>query len=164
MEQEDRSDTRKRETLERELEWIRMSPRAKQAKGKARLNDYEQLRAQADQGSGRLEKLEIAIPPGDRLGDQVIDFDHVTKGFEDRLLIDDLSFKLPPAGIVGVIGPNGAGKTTLFKMITGAEEPDDGTITVGKTVQPVLRRPETATSSTTTRPSTRRSPAASTSC
>ncbi len=134
MEQEDRSDARKRETLQRELEWIRMSPRAKQAKGRARLNNYEQLRSQADQGSGRLEKLEIAIPPGDRLGDQVIDFDHVTKGFEDRLLIDDLSFKLPPAGIVGVIGPNGAGKTTLFKMITGADEPDEGTITIGKTV------------------------------
>ncbi len=135
MEQEDKQDAKKRETLQRELEWIRMSPKAKQSKGKARLSSFEELRAQADAGSGRLEKLEIAIPPGDRLGDQVIDFAHVTKGFEDRLLIDDLSFKLPPAGIVGVIGANGAGKTTTFKLITGAEQPDDGSITIGKTVQ-----------------------------
>jgi len=135
LEQEDRSDQRKRETLQRELEWIRMSPKAKQAKGKARLNSYEELRSQADQGSGRLEKLEIAIPPGNRLGDQVIDFHGVSKGYGDRLLIEDLSFRLPPAGIVGVIGPNGAGKTTTFKLITGAEDPDDGEILVGKTVE-----------------------------
>ncbi|HEU5082317.1 MAG TPA: energy-dependent translational throttle protein EttA [Acidimicrobiales bacterium] len=135
LEQEERSDQRKRETLQRELEWIRMSPKAKQAKGKARLNSYEELRAQADAGAGRLEKLEIAIPPGNRLGDQVIDFHEVSKGFEDRLLIEDLSFRLPPAGIVGVIGPNGAGKTTMFKLITGAEKPDEGDIVVGKTVE-----------------------------
>ncbi len=134
LEQEDRSDQKKRETLQRELEWIRMSPKAKQSKGRARINSYEELRAQADQGSGRLEKLEIAIPPGDRLGDQVIDFESVAKGYDDRLLIEDLSFKLPPAGIVGVIGPNGAGKTTMFRLITGAEEPDDGDIIIGKTV------------------------------
>ncbi len=135
MEAEDNSDTKRRETLQRELEWIRMSPKAKQSKGKARLKAYEELRAQAEAGSGRLDKLEIAIPPGDRLGDQVIEFDHVTKAYGDRLLIDDLSFKLPPAGIVGVIGPNGAGKTTTFRMINGTEEPDDGEITIGKTVQ-----------------------------
>ena len=135
MEAEDNSDRKKRETLKRELEWIRMSPKAKQAKGKARLSAYEKLQAEADQSAGRLDKLEIAIPPGNRLGDQVIDFDHVSKAFGDRLLIEDLSFKLPPAGIVGVIGPNGAGKTTLFKMITGSEKPDDGDITVGRTVE-----------------------------
>ena len=134
LELEDRADQRKRETLKRELEWIRMSPKAKQSKGRARINSYEELRAQADQGSDRLDKLEIAIPPGDRLGDQVIDFADVSKGYEDRLLIDDLSFRLPPAGIVGVIGPNGAGKTTMFRLITGAEEPDGGEITIGKTV------------------------------
>ena len=135
LEQEEKADQRKRETLQRELEWIRMSPKAKQAKGRARINSYEELRAQADQGAGRLEKLEIAIPPGNRLGDQVIDFHDVSKGFEDRLLIEDLSFRLPPAGIVGVIGPNGAGKTTMFKLITGAEKPDSGEIVIGKTVE-----------------------------
>ncbi|MFP5576812.1 MAG: energy-dependent translational throttle protein EttA [Acidimicrobiia bacterium] len=135
LRQEEKADERKRETLQRELEWIRMSPKAKQAKGRARLNSYEQLRSEADQGAGRLDKLEIAIPPGNRLGDQVIDFQDVTKGFEDRLLIEDLSFRLPPAGIVGVIGPNGAGKTTMFKLITGAEKPDGGDIVIGKTVE-----------------------------
>jgi energy-dependent translational throttle protein EttA len=135
LEQEDRTDQKKRETLQRELEWIRMSPKAKQAKGRARINSYEELRAQADQGSGRLEKLEIAIPPGNRLGDQVIDFHGVAKGYDDRLLIEDLSFRLPPAGIVGVIGPNGAGKTTMFRLITGSEKPDAGDIVVGKTVE-----------------------------
>jgi len=135
LEQEDRTDQRRRETLQRELEWIRMSPKAKQAKGRARLNSYEKLRSEADQGDGRLEKLEIAIPPGNRLGDQVIDFHDVSKGYDDRLLIEDLSFRLPPAGIVGVIGPNGAGKTTMFRLITGTEEPDGGEITIGKTVE-----------------------------
>jgi len=135
LRQEEKADERKRETLQRELDWIRMSPKAKQAKGRARLNSYEKLRSEADQGDGRLEKLEIAIPPGNRLGDQVIDFEGVSKGFEDRLLIEDLSFRLPPAGIVGVIGPNGAGKTTMFKLITGSEEPDAGKITIGKTVE-----------------------------
>ncbi len=135
LEAEDNSDMKRRETLKRELEWIRSSPKAKQAKGKARLRAYEELQSQADAGTGRLEKLEIAIPPGKRLGDVVIEFDDVSKAFGDRLLIDDLSFKLPPAGIVGVIGANGAGKTTLFKMITGSEKPDDGDITIGKTVE-----------------------------
>jgi ATP-binding cassette ChvD family protein len=135
LRQEEKADERKRETLQRELEWIRSSPKAKQAKGRARLTSYEKLRSEADQGDGRLEKLEIAIPPGNRLGDQVIDFHGVTKGFEDRLLIEDLSFRLPPAGIVGVIGPNGAGKTTMFKLITGNEKPDDGEIVIGKTVE-----------------------------
>jgi sulfate-transporting ATPase len=135
MEAEDNSDRKKRETLKRELEWIRMSPKAKQAKGKARLSAYEKLQAEADQGAGRLEKLEIAIPPGNRLGDVVIEFDDVSKSYGDRLLFEDLSFKLPPAGIVGVIGANGAGKTTMFKLITGSEKPDDGDITLGKTVE-----------------------------
>ena len=135
MEAEDNSDMKRRETLARELEWIRSSPKAKQSKGKARLKAYEELAKQADAGGGRLEKLEIAIPPGPRLGDVVIEFDNVTKGFGDRLLIDDLSFKLPPAGIVGVIGANGAGKTTMFKLITGNEKPDEGDITIGQTVE-----------------------------
>ncbi|MGK2929868.1 MAG: energy-dependent translational throttle protein EttA [Acidimicrobiales bacterium] len=135
LEAEDNSDMKRRETLQRELEWIRSSPKAKQSKGKARLKSYEELRSLADQGSGRLEKLEIAIPPGPRLGDVVIEFDNVRKAFGDRLLIEDLTFKLPPAGIVGVIGPNGAGKTTLFKMITGNEKPDEGDISIGKTVE-----------------------------
>jgi sulfate-transporting ATPase len=135
MEAEDNSDRRKRETLKRELDWIRMSPKAKQAKGKARLNSYEKLQAEADEAAGRIEKLEIAIPPGNRLGDVVIEFDDVGKAFGDRLLFEDMSFKMPPAGIVGVIGANGAGKTTMFKMITGAEKPDEGDITIGKTVE-----------------------------
>ncbi len=135
LEAEDNSDMKRRETLARELDWIRSSPKAKQSKGRARIKAYEELAKQADAGGGRLEKLEIAIPPGNRLGDVVIEFDNVTKGFGDRLLIDDLTFKLPPAGIVGVIGANGAGKTTMFKLITGNEKPDDGDITVGKTVE-----------------------------
>ncbi len=135
LEAEDNSDMKRRETLKRELEWIRSSPKAKQSKGRARIKAYEELANQADAGGGRLEKLEIAIPPGKRLGDVVIEFDNVSKAFGDRLLIDDLSFKLPPAGIVGVIGANGAGKTTLFKMITGSEKPDSGDITIGKTVE-----------------------------
>lgn len=135
MEAEDNSDMKRRETLARELDWIRSSPKAKQSKGRARIKAYEELAKQADAGGGRLEKLEIAIPPGNRLGDVVIEFDNVTKGFGDRLLIDDLSFKLPPAGIVGVIGANGAGKTTMFKLITGNEKPEDGEITIGKTVE-----------------------------
>ncbi|MBW3649715.1 MAG: ATP-binding cassette domain-containing protein, partial [Actinobacteria bacterium] len=133
--QEERSDAKRRQTLERELEWIRMSPRARQAKGKARLNSYEQLLGEAQAVEGRLEKLEISIPPGPRLGDVVIEAENLTKGFGDRLLMENLSFSLPPGGIVGVVGPNGAGKTTLFRMITGAEEPDGGTLRVGSTVQ-----------------------------
>jgi ATP-binding cassette ChvD family protein len=120
-------------TLARELEWIRMSPRARQAKGKARINAFEQLRAEEEQ---RLpETVEIAIPPGPRLGDVVVEADHLTKGFGDRLLIDDLSFSLPAGGIVGVIGANGAGKTTLFRMIVGQEQPDGGSIRLGETVK-----------------------------
>ena len=132
---EDRADSSRRRTLARELEWVRMSPKARQSKGKARLSAYEKLLAEANAADGRTDKLEIVIPSGDRLGGVVIEAEHLTKGFGDRLLIDDLTFSLPPAGIVGVIGPNGAGKTTLFKMITGAEEPDSGTLRVGPTVQ-----------------------------
>ena len=132
---EEKADARRRQTLQRELEWIRMSPRARQAKGKARLNSYEQLAAEAEAAPDRADKLEIAIPPGPRLGDQVVEVDSLTKGYGDRLLIEDLSFSLPKGGIVGVIGPNGAGKTTLFRMITGEETPDSGSLTVGSTVK-----------------------------
>jgi len=132
---EEKADKRRQQTLERELEWIRMSPRARQAKGKARLTSYEQLAAEAEASVGRPDKLEIVIPPGPRLGDLVVEAEHLSKGFGDRLLIDDLSFSLPRGGIVGVIGPNGAGKTTLFRMITGAEQPDGGTLKVGPTVE-----------------------------
>ncbi len=132
---EENADVRRQLTLERELEWIRMSPRARQAKGKARLNSYEALLAEAQSAPDRAERLEIAIPPGARLGDVVVEAEHLTKGYGDNLLIDDLSFSLPPGGIVGVIGPNGAGKTTLFRMVTGSEEPDAGTLRVGTTVQ-----------------------------
>ncbi len=132
---EEKADVRRRLTLERELEWIRMSPRARQAKGRARLNSYEALLAEAQSAPDRAERLEIAIPPGARLGDVVVEAEHLTKGYGDNLLIDDLSFSLPPGGIVGVIGPNGAGKTTLFRMVTGSEEPDAGTLRVGTTVQ-----------------------------
>jgi ATP-binding cassette ChvD family protein len=142
--QEEKTDEARRRTLARELEWIRMSPRARQAKGKARVTAYEALVAEAEQAPDRAEKLTIAIPPGPRLGDVVVEAEHLVKGFGDRLLIDDLSFSLPPGGIVGVIGANGAGKTTLFRMIIGAasggkadgaEEPDGGTLRVGSTVR-----------------------------
>jgi ATP-binding cassette ChvD family protein len=120
-------------TLERELEWIRMSPRARQAKGKARINAYEQL---LSEGQARAaDKVEIAIPVPERLGDVVVVADHISKAYGDKLLIDDLDFSLPPGGIVGVIGANGAGKSTLFKMITGQEKPDAGEIRLGETVQ-----------------------------
>ena len=132
---EQKADDRRRQTLERELEWIRMSPRARQAKGKARVTGYEQLAAEAEASIGKPDKLEIVIPPGPRLGDLVVEAEHLSKGFGDRLLIDDLTFSLPRGGIVGVIGPNGAGKTTLFRMITGAEQPDGGTLKVGPTVE-----------------------------
>jgi len=120
-------------TLARELEWIKMSPRARQAKGKARINAYEKLLAEGQDRTP--DKVEIAIPVPKRLGDVVVVADHVTKGFDDKLLIDDLSFSLPPGGIVGVIGPNGAGKSTLFKMIVGEEKPDRGEIRLGDTVE-----------------------------
>ncbi len=123
----------RRRTLERELEWIRMSPRARQAKGKARLNAYDSLRAQEQ---ARLpESVEISIPPGPRLGKLVVEAKQLRKGYGERMLIDDLSFTLPPGGIVGVIGANGAGKTTLFRLIAGQEEPDAGTLRLGDTVE-----------------------------
>ena len=132
LEVEQSQETRRRRTLARELEWIRMSPRARQAKGKARLNAYEELlnRDVAE----KLESVEIYVPPGPRLGNVVVEAKNLRKGYGDRCLIQDLSFTLPPAGIVGVIGANGAGKTTLFRMITGEETPDAGTLTLGETV------------------------------
>jgi len=132
---EEKGNESRRRTLERELEWVRMSPKARQAKGKARLAAYDKLQAEAEAAERGPDRLEITIPPGPRLGDTVIEVSHLSKGFGDRLLIEDLSFSLPRAGIVGIIGPNGAGKTTLFKMLTGAEAPDHGTVTVGDTVQ-----------------------------
>ncbi len=131
----EKSNEARRRTLERELEWVRMAPKARQAKGKARLAAYEKLHAEAEAERDTSNRLEIAIPPGPRLGDTVIEVNNLRKGFGDRLLIEDLSFSLPPAGIVGIIGPNGAGKTTLFKMLTGLEQPDSGEITIGSTVQ-----------------------------
>jgi ATP-binding cassette ChvD family protein len=132
---EEKADSARRAALQRELEWIRLSPRARQSKGKARVTSYNQLVAEAESADRRADKLEIAIPPGPRLGDVVVNVEGLTKGFEDRLLIEDLTFLLPPGGIVGVIGPNGAGKTTLFRMMVGQEKPDAGTIDVGSTVQ-----------------------------
>ena len=130
---EDRQASVRHRTLERELEWIRMSPRARQAKSKARITAFESLRAEEEK---RLpESVEIAIPPGPRLGDVVVEAEGISKGFGDRLLIEDLSFSLPPGGIVGVIGANGAGKTTLFRLITGEEKPDSGSLRLGETVQ-----------------------------
>jgi ATP-binding cassette ChvD family protein len=132
---QERSNEARRRSLERELEWVRMAPKARQAKGKARLTAYEKLQAEAEAVRSDESRLEISIPPGPRLGDTVIEVDGVRKGFGDRLLIEDLSFSLPRAGIVGIIGPNGAGKTTLFRMITGDEPTDAGTISIGDTVQ-----------------------------
>jgi energy-dependent translational throttle protein EttA len=132
LEQEEKQEARRQRTLARELEWIRMSPRARQAKGKARLNAYEDLLAQ--DAVQRIERGEIYITPGPRLGDVVVEADGLRKGYGDNLLIDGLSFRLPRGGIVGVIGPNGAGKTTLFRLITGQEPPDAGTLVVGETV------------------------------
>ena len=133
LEQEGREEDAKQKTLARELEWIQASPRARQAKSKARYRAYDELLAEA--GKQQQRKAQIQIPPGPRLGDLVIEAEGLTKGFGDRLLIEDLNFKLPPGGIVGVIGPNGAGKTTLFRMITGDEEPDGGAIRIGDTVK-----------------------------
>jgi sulfate-transporting ATPase len=134
LEREEKSDTARRRTLERELEWVRMAPRARQAKGRARLAAYEKLQAEAEAAERGPDRLQIAIPPGPHLGDQVIEVAGLSKGYGDRLLIDDLSFSLPRAGIVGIIGPNGAGKTTLFRMLIGGEQPDSGTITIGSSV------------------------------
>ncbi|MEX1217388.1 MAG: energy-dependent translational throttle protein EttA [Acidimicrobiales bacterium] len=134
LKQEEKQESSRARTLLRELEWVRMAPKARQAKGKARLSAYEQLLAESQEAQGRGDGLEIFIPSGDRLGDVVIEAEGVTKGFGDRLLVEDLSFSLPRAGIVGVIGPNGAGKTTLFRMFTGDEQPNGGSLNVGPTV------------------------------
>ncbi|MEY4400629.1 MAG: energy-dependent translational throttle protein EttA [Actinomycetota bacterium] len=133
--QEEKSNEVRRRSLQRELEWVRMAPKARQAKGKARLAAYEKLHAEAQAAERGPDKLEITIPAGKRLGDTVIKVENLSKGYGDRLLIENLSFSLPPAGIVGIIGANGAGKTTLFRMLTGQEKPDAGTVTVGDTVQ-----------------------------
>ncbi|TVP50130.1 MAG: energy-dependent translational throttle protein EttA, partial [Gemmatimonadales bacterium] len=130
---EEKQASARSKTLERELEWIRMSPRARQSKGKARISAFEELSSEAQREQVR--SAEILIPKPDRLGEDVVIFDGVTKAFGDKLLMEDLTFRLPRGGIVGVIGPNGAGKTTLFRMITGDETPDSGTITVGSTVK-----------------------------
>jgi ATPase subunit of ABC transporter with duplicated ATPase domains len=132
MEMEEKTASKRRKTLERELDWIRMAPKARHAKGKARLNSYEQL-LNVDQKASE-EKLEIFIPNGPRLGNKVIEAHGVVKAYGEKLLFDDLNFMLPPNGIVGVIGPNGAGKTTLFRLIQGLENPDKGTFEVGETV------------------------------
>ena len=133
LEQEEKQASSRRQTLQRELEWVRMAPKARHAKSKARIAAYEKLAA--DDGLAREQKGEIFIPVAERLGQKVIEVSGVSKAFGDRLLVDDLTFSLPPGGIVGVIGPNGAGKSTLFKMLTGTESPDAGTIDVGETVQ-----------------------------
>jgi ATP-binding cassette ChvD family protein len=133
LRREEKSESERQKTLQRELEWIRMSPKARRAKGQARINAYENLLAA--ESDKRREDLEIHIPPGPRLGDVVIEADNVSKAYGDKLLIEDMTFALPPGGIVGVIGPNGAGKTTLFRMITGDEKPDSGQIKIGETVQ-----------------------------
>ncbi|MFY0638066.1 energy-dependent translational throttle protein EttA [Maricaulis maris] len=131
--QEDREKSAKDRALMRELEWIRSSPKARQAKSKARIKSYEDLRDAAERAE--ITTAQITIPPGPRLGGVVVEVENLKKGFEDKLLIDGLSFKLPPGGVVGVIGPNGAGKSTLFKMITGQETPDEGTVRLGETVK-----------------------------
>jgi len=131
---EGQKDVKRRKRLEDELEWVRSSPRARQAKSRARLQRYEEMAAEADKDR-KLDFEEIQIPPGPRLGSQVVEVSDLSKGFGDRMLIDGLSFSLPPNGLVGVIGPNGVGKTTLFKMIVGEEQPDSGTIRIGETVR-----------------------------
>jgi len=132
---QEKQESARRRTLQRELEWVRMSPRARQAKGKARLTAYEQLLSEATAAEERAQATDLHVPPGPRLGDLVVESINLRKGFGDRLLIEDLSFKLPPGGIVGVIGANGSGKTTLFRMIVGEEKPDSGTLRIGETVQ-----------------------------
>jgi len=133
LRREEKSESQRQKTLERELEWIRLSPKGRHAKGKARINQYESLLNQETQQ--KINELEIYIPPGPRLGNVVVESDDVRKGYGDTLLIDEMTFKLPPGGIIGVIGPNGAGKTTLFRMIVGQESPDAGTIRLGETVK-----------------------------
>ncbi len=132
LRRQEKSESERQKTLQRELEWIRMSPKARRAKGKARINAYDALLEQESQK--RREDLDLHIPPGPRLGNTVIEAEGVSKAYGDHLLVDDMSFSLPPGGIIGVIGPNGAGKTTLFRMITGQEQPDSGTIRIGETV------------------------------
>jgi ATP-binding cassette ChvD family protein len=133
LEQEEKSESQRQKTLERELDWIRMSPKGRHAKGKARINQYESLLNQETQE--KIQELEIYVPPGPRLGNVVVDAEHVKKAYGENLLVDDMSFNLPPGGIIGVIGPNGAGKTTLFRMIIGQETPDGGSIRLGETVK-----------------------------
>jgi len=133
LQQEEKTESARQRTLERELDWVRMAPRARQAKGKARLIAYEKLLA--EEGKEKIENIEIYIPPGPRLGNVVIEAKGLKKGYGDNLLMEELSFKLPPAGIVGIIGPNGAGKTTLFRMLVGEEKPDEGSLRTGETVQ-----------------------------
>ncbi|CAN5160123.1 energy-dependent translational throttle protein EttA [soil metagenome] len=133
LKREEKSESERQRTLQRELEWIRMSPKGRQAKSKARINSYEAMLRQ--ESERRAEDLEIYIPPGPRRGDNVIQADDVSKAYGDRLLVEGMTFSLPPGGIVGVIGPNGAGKTTLFRLITNQEQPDAGTIRIGETVQ-----------------------------
>ena len=133
LEMEEKQESKRRKTLQRELEWVKMTPKARQAKGKARLSSYEQMMSQ--DVKEKEEKLEIFIPNGPRLGDKVIEVNSISKAYGDKLLFENLSFSLPPAGIVGVIGPNGAGKTTLFRMIMGLEKPDTGSFEVGSTVK-----------------------------
>ena len=132
---EEKQESARRRTLQRELEWVRMSPRARQAKGKARLTAYEKLLAEEIEGEKRIQATDLHIPPGTRLGDLVVEAINLRKGYGDRLLIEDLSFKLPPGGIVGVIGANGAGKTTLFRLMVGEEKPDGGVLRIGETVR-----------------------------
>src|SRR5262249_6871874 len=133
LQQEEKTESDRQKTLQRELEWIRMSPKGRHAKGKARLNSYEALLSQETEKHA--QDLEIFIPPGPRLGQVVIEASGLKKAYGDRLLFDDLNFRLPPAGIVGVIGPNGAGKTTLFRLITNQEKSDAGSIRLGETAK-----------------------------
>jgi ATPase subunit of ABC transporter with duplicated ATPase domains len=133
LRREEKAESQRQKTLERELEWIRMAPRARHAKSKARINTYEEMLRQETEKRSR--ELEIYIPPGPRLGDVVIEAKDVSKGYGDNLLMEGMSFSLPPGGIIGVIGPNGAGKTTLFRMITGQEMPDGGTFRTGESVK-----------------------------
>jgi len=133
LKDEEKQESKRRKNLEKELEWSRMAPKARRSKSKARLSNYEKMLSES--GKEQIQQLEIPIPSGPRLGNEVIEATQVKKGFDDRLLMEDLNFKLPPAGIVGVIGPNGVGKTTLFKMIMGEEKPDQGDFKVGETVQ-----------------------------
>ncbi|MBX7095395.1 MAG: energy-dependent translational throttle protein EttA [Flavobacteriales bacterium] len=133
LEEEEKSESKRQKVLERELDWVRQGAKGRQAKQKARLQNYEKMLS--EDTKEKEAKLELFIPPGPRLGNEVISFEHVAKGFGDRILYEDLNFKLPPAGIVGIIGPNGAGKTTIFRMIMGEEQPDAGKITIGETVK-----------------------------